>query len=786
MEINNTKNWCIALNEKAKDVQQYENLLYRFFKSIGQPMTYDNSLMTGCYKRVTTTQMVFKFIFSHLILKTIISALVALFFWISYAINSAGETFMEKMKDAASHLGTRALLPFVIMLIVCTGIHVLFGMLGYKSNVKALEGLEKQLVPLMGTLPANFRNSDKMRAIAKIYFTKPTIDPSIILDCAEDLLHQMDVTAKFMSVMFDLPCECPYLGISDRENANVANTIVLDESGNVQKRSEYLPTDIDDKVMSGSEDADKDLQAMIGLVEVKDQIERLKTRMSFYKTNTNNGNHMAFLGSAGTGKTTVARIVTKIMFDLGYIKKNQYIEISGDYLCAGDTNRAMAIIEYSYGGVLFIDEAYLMEKRGFEVIGVLLKAMEDHRQDFICILAGYEEQMTRLFATNEGFTSRVKHTIYFSDYDENEMLDIFNYFIKNYNGSSYTLDANAVPALLEAFKLEKKAKSFGNARTVRNAVDMIMDFYADRSIKEKTDTKVIMLPDVEAYHENRRKALQHEIKNASAANQIDEQIIRLSELKPRVKLGAEDPDEEFSKLIGLESFVDEINSLKNQKEFYGNTETQRILLVGRNGCGKTTLTRILTGYLYKLGYIDENKYLEIPAEFLKGSFVGHTAKRAASIISYASGGVLFIKNYSLLVNTQDAFAGEAVSAIMTAINENPNVTIVIADEPSETIDSIRNMFTLVYDFPEYTDEQIVEIFVSIANRDGFSLDDGVTEKLAEYIKNNRIKSIRDVQQIYQSTVKTHIAKFDGNEENKYFIRPDELTFTKKLKLNIKR
>ena len=484
---------------------------------------------------------------------------------------------------------------------------------------------------------------------------------------------------------------------------------------------------------------------------------------------------MAFLGSAGTGKTTVARIITKMLYDLGYIKKNQYIEISGDYLCAGDTSRASAIIEYAYDGVLFIDEAYLMYRTGSEVIGVLLKAMEDHRKDFVCILAGYEEQMTKLFASNEGFNSRIKHSIYFSDYDVNEMLDIFNYFIKDYNGSSYSLDDNAKQALLDVFALEKKSKSFGNARTVRNAVDAIMDYYADRSIREKSNTHKIMLEDIQLFAEDRRRALQHELKNASAANQLDEQIIRLSELKSRMKNGSNDPNKDLSMLIGLETFKNEVDILRSQKEFYGHAVHQKILFIGNDGCGKSTLASILTGYLYNLGYIQENKYLEIPAELLKGSYVGHTAKRAEAIISYASGGVLYIKNYNGLVSSNDSFAGEALSAISTAINENTDVTIILADYESDTINLMRNMFTLVYEFPTYNNEQLLQIFDIQAMKQNFVVNDEARQTLYNYIISQQL-SIRDIQQIYTHTVKNHISNFNGDESTKYVISVNDLVF----------
>lgn len=784
MGISSTKDWIIAINEAIPKVQKYENNLYNFYKSLGQYKSYDNSMMTGCYKKSPFSTYVPKIIFSHFVMKSVFSVIAGLFSF-GAIIGNKPCGIGEALKTYGESTAILAfLIAFIALCLMCAA-DVGLKKLSFSSKTKALDSLENTLRPLLATIPSAYRNSDKMDAMAKIYFTKPSIDPDIFLSCVDELEPQLPRKAKFMSVMFDIPTNCPFLNMTDEKDSNIS--IDIGSGDESTYRSEYLPSDIDTKVMAGSEDSDKDLNSMIGLADVKKQIEHLRNRMSFYgKESGNNGNHMAFLGSAGTGKTTVARIVTKMLFDLGYIKKNQYIEISGDYLCAGNTSRASAIIEYAYGGVLFIDEAYLMYRTGSEVIGVLLKAMEDHRSDFVCILAGYEEQMTKLFASNEGFSSRVKHTIYFSDYDESEMIDIFNYFIKNYNGKSYSLETSAIPLLRDAFTFEKRAKSFGNARTVRNAVDTIMDFYADRSIAEKTDDKIIKTSEVEAYYEKRKKVLQHEIKNASAANQLDETIIRLSELKPRVKLGSENPDEDFSRLVGLDSFMEEIDSLRNQKEFYDDVVHQKILLVGPEGCGKSTLVKVLTGYLYKFGYITENKILDIPAELLKGSFVGHTAKRAEAIISYASGGVLYIRNYNTLVGTDDAFAGEAINAIATALNENTDVTIIIGDSDSDYIDTIRNVFTLVYDFPTYTNEDISQIIDILAETDGFTLDPLAKDKMNEYVTKNN-SSIRDVQQIWANTIKKHISNFDGNEDHKFYIFEEDVAFpVKKIKLNIKK
>ena len=786
MELRNAKDWSIALDENAKTVKQYEDMLSRLFKHINVKLDTSTPLTCGFYKKYP-----FKIsnqIFKSLKASSILGAVSALLSWVFLVLKS--DSTMALL-DRVSNYGVSRITPAAcigvgVMALIST-LYVLISKARYKSIVTNLDNIENSLKSFMSTVPSGYRTSEKMQNIALIFHKKLDINPEIVLKCVDDYMNHPKYVrvCEYDTLMYDIACNCPFLGIDDNSIIPSYNVNINDpnESKNntTRKKSPYLPVEIDDMVFAGSENSDKDLQEMIGLEAVKQQIEKFKNRIKFFGSSNNNGNHMAFLGSAGTGKTSVARIITGILYDLGFIKDNQYLEIRGDFLCNGDTNRANAIVEYAFGRVLFIDEAYLMYKSDVDITGVLLKAMEDHRSEFVCILAGYEEQMTKLFASNEGFSSRIKHTIYFPDYTEQEMLEIFNYFTNDYQGKTYRLTKDAIPVLLDAFKLEKKAKSFGNARTVRNAVDKVIDYYVDRSITNNTDTRLLTIDDVTRYYEDRKQTLQHEFKNASAADQLDEQIIRLSELKPRVKDGSENPDKDMEDLVGLDTLKEEINSLQNQREFFDEAPIQKILLLGPEGCGKSSVAKILTGYLYKFGYITENKYLDIPAELLKGSFVGHTAKRAQAIISYATGGVLFITNYNALASANEGFANEAMAAITTALNEN-NITIILADENSEYIDSLKSLFTTIYEFPEYGIDDLFTICVKNFNKNGFRVSEPALDKLYDNFKTRNNLDIRTVLKVCQNSIKTHINNFNGDEDQKYMINENDITLSEPMKL----
>ena len=243
----------------------------------------------------------------------------------------------------------------------------------------------------------------------------------------------------------------------------------------------------------GSTHPMKDLQDMIGLLPVKQKVEEMVARMEFEQQerkqqkgknkNTNTmgamgGRHMCFTGSPGTGKTTIARIMAGFLHKYGYIKENKCIEIDGNFLKAGTESalKTELVIRAAYGGVLFIDEAYaLMESgdgSGEQVIATLIKQMEDNRDKFILIIAGYTNEMKMLIDQNPGFESRIKEYLDFPDYNAMEMREIAQSMA---NQSNFYIDAAAFDVFDALVARERKLKSFGNGRTVRNIIDKAID-----------------------------------------------------------------------------------------------------------------------------------------------------------------------------------------------------------------------------------------------------------------------------------------------------------------------
>ncbi|MDD6657108.1 MAG: AAA family ATPase [Lachnospiraceae bacterium] len=231
-----------------------------------------------------------------------------------------------------------------------------------------------------------------------------------------------------------------------------------------------------------------ELNGLTGLETVKQEVNALVEmeklnkirREKGTKTQDSGSLHMVFTGSAGTGKTTVARIIGKIYKGLGLLSKGHTVEIDYSGLVAGYSGQTAgktdAVIQSALGGVLFIDEAYTLTDEGRggfgqEAVDTLLKAMEDHRDDFMVIVAGYPEPMQQFIDSNEGLNSRFKTKILFEDYSPSEMLDIFKNVL---NKRGLLIDEIVEKIALQYFDKRSKTKNFGNARGVRNTVEELV------------------------------------------------------------------------------------------------------------------------------------------------------------------------------------------------------------------------------------------------------------------------------------------------------------------------
>lgn len=222
----------------------------------------------------------------------------------------------------------------------------------------------------------------------------------------------------------------------------------------------------------GPDNPEGEINKLIGLLPTKQKMEEIMARAQFDKSQNKKSTfcgHFVFYGAPGTGKTTIARILTSFLYQNKCIKQNKCIEIDGNTLKGarpGDGAKAVDIyVKNAFGGVLFIDEAYSMST---ECIDTLIKLMEDFRDKFILILAGYTYPMNQLLEKNPGFRSRIKEYLNFPNYTETEAFEIFK---KMATDEHLAVEEDCQAPLTERYKQELRQKDFGNARTIRNILD---------------------------------------------------------------------------------------------------------------------------------------------------------------------------------------------------------------------------------------------------------------------------------------------------------------------------
>ena len=255
----------------------------------------------------------------------------------------------------------------------------------------------------------------------------------------------------------------------------------------------------------GQSDARQKLDELIGLEKIKETVDDLIAYFSF-----NRGKkvdcHMAFFGNPGTGKTEVARILGKLLRQEGILPTSKFVEVTRRDLVAEYVGqsavRTRDVIDKAMGGVLYIDEAYSLayggEKDfGREVIAELLKAMEDRRGEFVVILAGYTNEMLNLFNINPGFYSRIKYTLEFPDYTDEELNSIAHLFVER---DGYVVSEENYQILVRLVSKERNYPNFANVRTLREYISKVEIKQASRIRKmkpgEEFNDKELLLEDI--------------------------------------------------------------------------------------------------------------------------------------------------------------------------------------------------------------------------------------------------------------------------------------------------
>ena len=269
----------------------------------------------------------------------------------------------------------------------------------------------------------------------------------------------------------------------------------------IPEEEETIDKNVSDKALK---EAIKRLDNLVGLVNIKKEVNGIITfaklqiqreKLGFKRDNINN--NFIFLGSPGTGKTEIARLMGKILCALGLLKKGHFVEtdrsgLVGSYI--GQTSKkTLSKCQEALGGVLFIDEAYsltsdLDDDYGSEAISTLLKFMEDNKGNISVIVAGYSLEMEKFLDSNSGLRSRFNTTLNFKDYTDKELFDIVLVLVKERERKIDNESINYVKDLISIISNNKKS-NFGNGRSMRNLVEIAIKKQSFRLIKNESNSK---------------------------------------------------------------------------------------------------------------------------------------------------------------------------------------------------------------------------------------------------------------------------------------------------------
>ncbi|MCH5307774.1 MAG: AAA family ATPase [Prevotella sp.] len=507
----------------------------------------------------------------------------------------------------------------------------------------------------------------------------------------------------------------------------------------------------------------KKLDGMVGLAAVKKEISNLAAFLNLQirrgETNTFQGKHYVLTGNPGTGKTTVARIMADVFRTLGILSRGQLVEADRSKLVAGFSGQTAIktnqLIDSAMGGVLFIDEAYTLKSSdqdsfGAEAIDTLLKRLEDDRGKFICIVAGYTDNMHDFIDSNPGLKSRFTQTIHFDDYTPDELTQIF---INLANGKNFTIDEETKATIHRQFEqlYLRRDKNFGNAREARRIFDQAVEKQSQRLVN------MVGNPDFKDEDMYCITSADLEIEPTEKARPIDEVLNELDEF------------------IGMRSVKNMIRRLAVQSMFMkqraamgaGHVQQMAInfILTGNPGTGKTSIARKMGEVLQAMDILPTSRVIEASRATLVGKYMGETPKIVNSMCDKAMGGILFIDEAYTLSSENDQYGKEAIDTLMKRMEDDRGKFVVIAAGYQNEMEQflavnpgLASRFTHKMHIDDYNEDELLAIFKQMAAKDNYHLSLEAELKLLDLIcqkvvsKDASFGNAREIRNMLDATI----------------------------------
>ncbi len=481
-----------------------------------------------------------------------------------------------------------------------------------------------------------------------------------------------------------------------------------------------------------------ELNKLVGLVNIKNDVQELTEHIQVAKLRKQQGLsdttlslHTVFMGPPGTGKTTVARLLGKILKHLGLLEVGHVVEVDrsqlvADYIgqTATKTNR---VIDKALDGILFIDEAYSLKPEdskqdyGQEAIDAILKRMEDERDRLVIVVAGYPDEMKRFINSNPGLKSRFNRYFWFDHYSADELMQLFRIFAEQ---SDYMTDGDAEGLLQKYFEYlhRTRDKSFGNGRAVRNVFEKIIKAQSKRILHEikevpakKKSTALATIKKADVHLSIKHEYTEDLSDNIEAVRDELNQLVGLTNVK-----------QDFD---ALTKYI-QVQQMREKQGLPVNRQAFHSVFLGAPGTGKTTVARMMGRAFKALGVLGKGHVVEVERSQLVAEYVGQTAAKTMEVIEEAMDGILFIDEAYMLSNSGgNDFGQEAIDTLLKQMEDRRDRFVVIVagytDHMQKFLKSnsgIQSRFSRQFVFSDYKGEELLAIFEHIAKKQNYTIE----------------------------------------------------------------
>ncbi|MGZ2591740.1 AAA family ATPase [Staphylococcus borealis] len=551
--------------------------------------------------------------------------------------------------------------------------------------------------------------------------------------------NQIMQTHGYSDLEYDFNEDVAELSIKEYEEAE--NLLEADYAENEEETNRFEKNN-----QNESKAIDK-LNELIGLEKVKEATKQFINVARINKIKKERGlqqslpsMHSMFVGNPGTGKTTVARLIARALYEEGVIESDNFIEVSRQDLVSEFVGRTATqtfeILEKAKNGVLFIDEAYTLVNNegdkgtGQEAIDVILKYMEDYREEIMIIFAGYTNEMVDFINSNPGLSSRIPNTFNFDDYNFDELYAIGS---KDLIDKGYEFDSSKYEKVMDSeykFNFDNS-----NGRWVRNFNEKLTMQQMQRISEsgEYLDNQVLITINNEDFEIFNRQTNEDKETLQSLLN-------------------------ELNNLVGLQNVKTHVNAIVNEVKFNQMLEKQgksistsnyHMIFTGSPGTGKTTVARLLAKVFGQLGILSKGHLIETERSEMVGSYIGHTEKNTKRIVEQSLGGVLFIDEAYQLMPKEKSSNDFGIQAIETLITELENkrgkfIAIFAGYENDmerflESNEGLQSRIPYKIHFDDYAPKEVADIVILALTKDQWIFD----EKLLREVVENKYSELDD-------------------------------------------